>query len=231
LKQWFRRPGVQAALAWLMAAYLRFALSTIRWRQENRACAEAVWDAPQPGRGGVVVCFWHSRIALSPACWPLERAQAPRALISLSPDGQFIAGAVQRLGFPAIRGSSRKPTDPGADKGGASAFRDVLKWIRGGGGVAITPDGPRGPAETMKDGAPMLGRVSGAPVLFVGLASRPCLRLNSWDKALIPLPFTRGAIVWAGGEPAARGADSADLAQAWAETLSAVTRQAEALVR
>ena len=76
LKQWFRRPGVQAALAWLMAAYLRFALSTIRWRQENRACAEAVWDAPQPGRGGVVVCFWHSRIALSPACWPLERAQA-----------------------------------------------------------------------------------------------------------------------------------------------------------
>jgi len=177
----------------------------------------------------VIVCFWHSRIALSPACWPLDRAQPPRALISLSPDGQFIAGAVQRLGFPAIRGSSRKDTDPTNDKGGASAFRDVLKWIRGGGGVAITPDGPRGPAETMKEGAPMLGRLSGAPVLFVGLAARPCLRLNSWDQAMIPLPFTRGAIVWAGGAPVARAADSGILAERWAETLSSVTRRAETL--
>jgi len=231
LKHWFRRPGVQAGLAWLMAAYLRFALATIRWRQEDRECAEAVWDAPRSGRGGVIVCFWHSRIALSPACWPLGRAQEPRALISLSPDGQFIAGAVQRLGFPAIRGSSRKASDPAQDKGGATAFRDVLKWIKGGGGVAITPDGPKGPPETMKEGAPMLGRVSGAPVLFVGLASAPCLRLKSWDRAVIPLPFTRGAIVWAGGEPAARASDTETLAAVWSETLSALTRRAEALLK
>lgn len=230
MKHWFRRPGVQAALAWLMAAYLRFALSTIRWRQENRACAEAVWDQPKATRGGVIVCFWHSRISLSPACWPLERAQEPRALISLSPDGQFIAGAVQRLGFPAIRGSSRKDSDPTNDKGGLSAFRDVLKWIKGGGGVAITPDGPRGPMETMKDGAPMLGRVSGAPVLFVGLACTPAIRLKSWDEAMIPLPFGRGAIVWTGGETVQREADTTALAEDWAATLSAVTRRAEALV-
>lgn len=238
MKHWFRRPGVQAALAWLMAAYLRFALSTIRWRQEDRACAEAVWDASpdtppnarRTERGGVIVCFWHSRIALSPACWPLDRAQEPRALISLSPDGQFIAGAVQRLGFPAIRGSARKESDPTNDKGGGAAFRDVLKWIKGGGGIAITPDGPRGPVETMKDGAPLLGRLSGAPVLFVGLAAHPCLRLNSWDQAMIPLPFGRGAIVWSGGERVARDGDTAALALEWAATLSAVTRRAEALV-
>jgi hypothetical protein len=230
MKHWFRRPGVQAALAWLMAAYLRFALSTIRWRQEGRDCAEAIWDAPPDSRGGVLVCFWHSRITLSPACWPLGRAQEPRALISLSPDGQFIAGAVQRLGFPAIRGSSRKDSDPTNDKGGGAAFRDVLKWIKGGGGVAITPDGPRGPVEVMKDGVPLLAKVSGAPVLFVGLAARPCIRLNSWDQAMIPLPFGRGAMVWAGGAPVARDADSAQLAAAWAEILSAATRRAEALV-
>ncbi len=230
MKHWFRRPGVQAALAWLMAAYLRFALATIRWRQENRGVAEAVWDRPKTTRGGVIVCFWHSRITLSPACWPLGRAQDPRALISLSPDGQFIAGAVQRLGFPAIRGSSQKEGDPTNNKGGASAFRDVLKWIKGGGGVAITPDGPRGPVETMKDGASMLGRLSGAPVLFVGLACRPAIRLKSWDRAMLPVPFARGAIVWDGGEPAARDADGAALTAEWAERLSAVTRRAEALI-
>ncbi len=232
VKRWFRRPGVQAALAWLMAAYLRFALSTLRWRQEQRGVAEAVWDARGGDgvRGGVIVCFWHSRIALSPACWPLHRAQAPRALISLSPDGQFIAGAVQRLGFPAIRGSSRKDSDPANDKGGLSAFRDVLKWIRGGGGVAITPDGPRGPVEQMKEGAPMLAKLSKAPVLFVGLACRPAIRLGSWDRAMIPLPFGRGAIVWDGGAPVDRDAEPAVLANLWAEQLSAATRRAEALV-
>ena len=230
LKSWFRRPDVQGALAWLMAAYLRFALATIRWKNVDRACAEAVWDLPRETRPGVIVCFWHSRIALSPACWPLGRAQEPRALISLSPDGQFIAGAVQRLGFPAIRGSSQKASDPAADKGGAAAFRDVLRWIKGGGGVAITPDGPRGPAETMKDGAPLLGRVSGAPVLFVGLAARPCLRLGSWDRAMIPLPFGRGAIVWAGGAPVARDADTEALASEWSARLSELTRRAEEMV-
>lgn len=230
MKHWFRRPGVQAALAWLTAAYLRFALATMRWREEGRELAEAVWDQPRDSRGGVIVCFWHSRIGLSPACWPLDRAQEPRALISLSPDGQFIAGAVQRLGFPAIRGSSRKESDPGADKGGAVAFREVLKWIKGGGGIAITPDGPRGPAETMKDGAPVLGRLSGAPVLFVGLAAQPCLRLGSWDRAMLPVPFARGAIVWGGGAPTPRQGDSAILADEWAAALSALTRRAEALV-
>jgi lysophospholipid acyltransferase (LPLAT)-like uncharacterized protein len=229
MKRLFRSPQVQAALAWLFAGYLKFALSTIRWRQENREVAEQVWDA----KGGVLVCFWHSRISLSPACWPLDRAQAPRALISLSPDGQFIAGAVAKLGFPAIRGSSAKKTDPAKAKGGASAFRDVLRWVAKGGGVAITPDGPRGPAEAMAEGTPLLAKASGAPVLFVGLATGPCLRLNSWDDAMIPLPFTRGAIVWDKAEAVARDADEAALAALnadWSSRLSAATRRAEAML-
>jgi lysophospholipid acyltransferase (LPLAT)-like uncharacterized protein len=230
MKRLFRSPQVQAALAFLFAGYLKFALSTIRWRQENREVAEQVWDA----KGGVLVCFWHSRISLSPACWPLDRAQAPRALISLSPDGQFIAGAVAKLGFPAIRGSSAKKTDPAKAKGGASAFRDVLRWVSKGGGGAITPDGPRGPAEAMAEGTPLLAKASGAPVLFVGLATGPCLRLNSWDDAMIPLPFTRGAIVWDKAEAVARDADEAALAALnadWSSRLSAATRRAEAMLR
>jgi lysophospholipid acyltransferase (LPLAT)-like uncharacterized protein len=229
VKRLFRSPQVQAALAWLFAGYLKVALSTIRWRQENLSAAEAAWDRG----GGVLVCFWHSRIALSPACWPLGRAQEPRALISLSPDGQFIAGAVERLGFPAIRGSSAKKTDPAKAKGGATAFRDVLRWVAKGGGVAITPDGPRGPAEAMAEGTPMLAKASGAPILLVGLAARPCLRLKSWDRAMIPLPFGRGAIVWAGLPPVVRTADEAALEAlnaAWTAELSALTRRAEALV-
>jgi lysophospholipid acyltransferase (LPLAT)-like uncharacterized protein len=228
MKRLFRTPHVQTALAVLFAAYLRFTLRTIRWRQENLSDAEAVWDAG----GGVLVCFWHSRIALSPACWPLDRAQEPRALISLSPDGQFIAGAVARLGFPAIRGSSTKASDPKKAKGGAAAFRDVLRWVAKGGGVAITPDGPRGPAERMAEGTPMLAKASGAPVLLVGLAAKPSLTLKSWDRAVIPLPFGQGGIAWRALKPAARDASDAELAAMrteWSALLCDLTRQAEAL--
>ncbi len=215
---------VQAVLSRLLAGYLRFALGTIRWRWEGRERAEGVWDAG----GGVIVCFQHGRIALSPACWPLARAQEPRALISLSADGGFVAAAVERLGFPAIRGSAAKTSDPAKSKGGAAAFRETLRWIRGGGGVAITPDGPRGPPGVMTDGPPLLARASGAPVLLVGLACRPCLRLKSWDRHVVPLPFARGLIAWDGPFTIGRDADPEPLREDWRARLQAVTARAEA---
>ena len=227
MKRWTRSAGVQRALGRLFAAYLRFALATTRWRWEGRERAEGVWA----GGGGIVVCFWHARIGLSPACWPLDRAQAPRALISLSADGGFIAEAMARLGFPAIRGSAAKPSDPAKAKGGAQAFREVLRWIRAGNGVAVTPDGPRGPAERMTDGPPLLSRLSGAPVLLVGLAARPCLRLKSWDRAVVPLPFARGVICWDGPiAPPAPGEELGEVGAAWSRRLTAVTARAEALL-
>ena len=224
MKSLFRAAWFQSTLAFLLAAYLRAALATIRWRHEGRERAEAIWDAGGP----VLVCFWHSRIPLSPACWPLGRAQEPRAVISLSPDGEFVAKAMARIGFPAIRGSSRKDSDPKKEKRGSGATRDILRWLKAGNGVAITPDGPRGPVEVMKEGPPMLARLSKAPVLLVGLASKPCLRLGSWDSAMIPLPFTRGVIVWDGPLGASADDDLEALRLDWAARLSAVTRRAEA---
>lgn len=225
MKALFRSAAVQAALAWILAAYLKLCIVTTRWRSENRAVAEAVWDAGGP----VIVCFWHARISISPACWPLDRAQEPRALISLSPDGEFIAKAVSRLGFPAIRGSSTKKSAPDKVKGGAAAFRDVLKWLKGGGGIAITPDGPRGPAEQMAEGAVMLAKVSKAPVLLVGLAAAPSRRLRTWDRALLPLPFARGAIVWDGPIHVGADDDVEALRREWAQRLTAATERAELL--
>ena len=87
-----RIPAVQATLSFVLAAWMRFCFRTIRWTYENQGVAEEVWA----GGGGVLAVFWHSRIGLSPACWPLDRATPAKALISLSPDGQFIAKAVGR---------------------------------------------------------------------------------------------------------------------------------------
>ena len=231
MKRLIRNPATQAALAMLLTGYLKLTLATIRWRREGEATAEAA----RTSGSGLLVCFWHGRIALSPASWPLGRARRgpePRALISLSPDGAFIARTMAWMGVPAIRGSSMKRSDRGKPKGGAAAFREALGWIRGGGGLAITPDGPRGPAERMAAGAVQLARLTGAPVLLAGLACRPALRLSSWDQTVIPLPFARGAVVWAGPFTAPADADEAavaELQRAWSLALSEATARAEAL--
>jgi lysophospholipid acyltransferase (LPLAT)-like uncharacterized protein len=227
MKALFRSAPVQAVLAHLFAIYLRFTFATIRWQQVNRSGAEGVWNAG----GGVIICFWHARISMAPACWPLGWAQEARALISLSSDGEFIAKAMTLVGFPAIRGSSQKRSDPAKAKGGMAAFRDMARWIKGGGAMAITPDGPRGPALVMGEGTPMLARITGAPVLMVGLACKPCLRLGSWDKAVLPLPFAKGAMVWEGPLYFEGKADPLEVACDWAGRLSDLTDRAEALVQ
>lgn len=230
MKTWLRAPPVQAALGLILAGYLKAVHATLSWRVEGADIPAAVWD-----RGGpVIVCFWHRAIALSPACWPFDRveagtAQAPRALISLSPDGAFLAAAIARLGVPAIRGSSTKAWDKAKPKGGAAAVREALRWLAGGGGLAITPDGPRGPAERMAEGAAMLAASSGAPVLLLGLAAGRAIRLRSWDRTLLPLPFARAAMVWDGPFMAPRDGDREAIRLELEQRLSAATARAEAL--
>lgn len=218
-----RNPVIQNALAWTLAQWMRFCIRTIRWTHENEALAEEVWR----DGGGVLCAFWHSRIGLSPACWPRDRAQAAKALISLSADGEFIAKAVARQGFPAVRGSSANKDKAKQAKGGTQALRDGLKQLKHG-ALAVTPDGPRGPARQMAEGLPLMAKISKAPVLFIGMSCSPAIRLNSWDKALLPLPFGKGAVVWdKAWYP--EGSDLAHVTTAWAERLTAVEARADAI--
>ncbi|USQ95618.1 lysophospholipid acyltransferase family protein [Caulobacter sp. RL271] len=227
-----RSPFVIWLLSSIFAGYSKLVFRTLRMTVEGAEQAEAVWKQGRETGAGAILCFWHSRIPMSPLSWPqdLARRQDMRALISRSNDGEFIARTVEKLGFPSIRGSSAKKTDLTKNKHGEQAFRDMVQWVRSGGGIAITPDGPRGPAEHMEKGTPSLARVTGAPVIFVGLAAKPCIRLGSWDATLVPLPFARAAMVWDGPTGAGRGDDVDQLAEDWADRLSAVTRRAEDLV-
>ncbi|PVM91602.1 hypothetical protein DDF62_06120 [Caulobacter radicis] len=226
-----RSPLVIKILSSIFAGYSKLVFMTLRMTVEGQDKAEAVWAQGRTKGAGAILCFWHSRIPMSPLSWPQSPArQDMRALISLSNDGEFIARTVEKLGFPSIRGSSAKKTDLAKNKHGEQAFRDMVKWVKDGGGIAITPDGPRGPAEHMEKGTPSLARVTGAPVIFVGLAAKPCIRLGSWDRTLIPLPFAKAAMVWDGPTGAGRGDDPDTLAEDWADRLSAVTRRAEEIV-
>jgi lysophospholipid acyltransferase (LPLAT)-like uncharacterized protein len=218
-----RNPFLQTVLANLLAVWMRFCVATIRWTRENEAVAEQVWA----DRGPVICLFWHSRISLTPACWPHHRAQEVRAIVSLSPDGQFIARAMGKVGFPSIRGSSANKDKADRAKGGSAALRDALRQLRTA-GVALTPDGPRGPMRVMGDGVAVMARLSGAPVLFIGLSCRPAIRLGSWDRAILPLPFGRGAVVW-DIDTFPEGLSTEEVTLRWADRLTAVEARADAL--
>jgi len=151
-----------------------------------------------------------------------------RVLVSQSADGELITRAIAHLGISAIRGSSQKRTDPAKTKGGMAAFREMAKWVKAGGSIAITPDGPRGPAREMAEGAPVLARFTKAPMIAVGVASRPCIRLKTWDRTVFPVPFARGVIVWDGPFLAA-DEDDAVLAKVWGERLNAALARAESI--
>jgi hypothetical protein len=226
-KKLVRSPWVQSAIAWLVSAYLRATLATMRWRFENRAAADAAVASPK----GLIACFWHGRIALAIACRRVLRNKPRRVLISNSPDGELIAKIVGRLSFGAIRGSSTM--DKRAPRRSVGAFLGALKFLEEGGVVAITPDGPRGPAEEMPEGPVALARARETPVLLFGLAARPTLTLKSWDKTQIPLPFGRGCVVFDGllAVPRDAAPEAIEAARAdWQARLRAAQSRAEALV-
>ena len=227
MKQLVRSSLVQRTLAAIFSTYLRFVRATMRWSHQDRERVEAIWARG----GGVIICLWHANIPLSPFAWEYrEGIQEMRALISRSADGEFIALTMEKLGVPAIRGSRKKLSNPAKEKGGAEALREMAGWVRSGGAIAITPDGPKGPARIMGEGAPLLAKLTRAPVLMLGIACRPCLRLPSWDRSVLPLPFGKASFVWDGPYQLDREADAQNVAADWTARLNAASDRAEALI-
>lgn len=191
-----RTPIVQRGLAALAAGLMGAVKATTRWQSINGAVAAPAWRGERP----VIVAFWHNRLAMMPVCWP-SRASF-HMLISSHPDGRLIADTVARFGIGTVAGSSTR--------GGGEAMRALVRMLKAGASVGVTPDGPRGPAMTVGDGVIALARLSGAPILPVAVAVSRRLVLDTWDRLIIPLPFGRGAVVW--GEPVYVPRDTDDAA-------------------
>lgn len=161
------------------------------------------WEAGSSSDAPMVILFWHE--ALLPLLWH-HRNKDLAVLISDSSDGQYIADLTQALGYRVIRGSSSK----GATRVLLRAVRELL----GGCSVGFSPDGPRGPRQTMKPGAIMAAQRGKATIVPVHASADRAWRLNSWDRFLIPKPFARVGIFY--GQPFTVGAGEDGLATATA---------------
>jgi len=150
----------------------------LSWRHAESGHAEL-----SPLRQGprCLYCFWHGK--LLSAVWHY-RGLPIRALASRNHDGEIIARALMRLGFPdPARGSS--------SRGGATALRDLAQGLKSEGHGLLTPDGPRGPRHQAQAGVLMLASLTGLPLVPVGVASSRCFQLKSWDRFEVPKPFAK----------------------------------------
>jgi lysophospholipid acyltransferase (LPLAT)-like uncharacterized protein len=133
-----------------------------------------------------IFALWHGH--LLPLLWH-HRQQGVMVLISEHRDGEMVARAAESLGYGLIRGSTTR----GADR----ALISLVRELESGHEVAVTPDGPRGPAETFAPGALVAAQRSDSFILPVAASADRAWRLRSWDRFVIPKPFARVTIAYA----------------------------------
>ncbi|QIK39363.1 lysophospholipid acyltransferase family protein [Pontivivens nitratireducens] len=180
-------------LGWLMYYYLRLVWFTARVQVSGNTDLRA--QALQ-GRARFVYALWHGR--LTGVTYDALQGATITGIASRSGDGEFATRFLELFGFRLIRGSSANPNKPTKQKGGAAALAAALRFLRqtDNGILALTPDGPKGPRGVCQHGVAAIAVRTGAPVVPVAWSSKHALTFNSWDRALIPLPFSRIHLIW-----------------------------------
>lgn len=211
--------SLRGLLCWLGSLYIRLVYATGRWSVVNGGHATALWEAGQP----FILAFWHGRILMMPKSW---RESVPiHMLISQHRDGQLIARTVSHFGIDTVAGSTTR--------GGSAALRAMLKALKSGQCVGITPDGPKGPRMRASSGIVNVAKLAGVPILCASFSSSRRRLLRSWDRFAVALPFSRGVFVWADPIQVARDASEAELERLRRmveDSLTAITAEADRMM-
>lgn len=167
-----------------LAGYLaiRLICSTVRFTASSEAPCSDPTQLPPPR---AIAPFWHRSVF--PATY-FFRKRGISVMTSRSFDGEYIARIIESFGFHAVRGSS--------SRGGVRALLGMHTIIEADGVAAFTIDGPRGPRYVAKPGPVLLARNTGSPILAFYVAVERSWVLNSWDRLIIPKPFTRAHVRW-----------------------------------
>jgi hypothetical protein len=191
-------------------------MRTVRFSTEGETGYSTEWDAGRP----VIFLLWHGR--LLPLSW-FHRTWKLVTLISPSRDGEYIAHVVGRWGYTVVRGSSSR-------RGGA-ALRELVRFVRAGRSIAVTPDGPRGPREKLKPGVLLVAQLTGCALVPVAAAADRAWWFEGWDRFLVPRPFARVRIAYGRPVRVRRDATEAELTEATSvleDTLGELTARVEA---
>ena len=143
-------------------------------------------------KGHTVICaFWHGRLLMIPFAYKYKGVMKFSFLVSPHRDGQVVGKALQRFGLQPILGSTTRK--------GFTAFKNMVRAQQDGSSIALVPDGPRGPRYRVQMGVIELARLTGRPVIPLTFSSSRKKIFNTWDRFLLPYPFSKGVFIY--GEP------------------------------
>ncbi len=168
----------------LAANFIRLLRATVRFRHHGD---ERMREWEGEGRH-FILAFWHRHLLFMPYSY---RGRRISVLVSQSKDGELIARTVARLGIDSSRGSS--------SRGGIAGMRSLLRKAAEGWDIAFTPDGPRGPLREVQPGVILAAAATGLPIQPVAIAASKAKLLRSWDRFVVPMPFSTVHFVY--GEP------------------------------
>ena len=214
VKALVKKRAVQRFLSWLAHIYIRFVYLTGRWRMVG--IDHDLVDGSRP----LIVAFWHGRMLMMPCARP--RAMTFSMLISRHGDGVLIADAISHFNVGTVQGSTQRR--------GAEALREILRTLNDGTSVGITPDGPRGPRMRCAGAIADIARLSGVPILPATYSAKWRLILGSWDRFLLPLPFTRGVYVVGDPMDVAPDDDMPSTINRLENVLNELTRRADTMM-
>lgn len=139
----------------------------------------------------VVYILWHNRFFCVPPAWKrlCGKFRKTVALSSASKDGDIVARAMAVFGLGSVRGSSSRR--------GVAALVGLKRALEAGSDVCITPDGPRGPRYRIQPGFLKLAQTTGASIIPIHVRFSSAWRLKTWDRFVIPKPFSRVEVVFA----------------------------------
>lgn len=187
---------VQQLICSIAILYLRFVLLTSKKIYvNNQICANEITN-----NRTVIISSWHNRLLMIP--FPVQRVKKEfsskhqfMTLASKHGDGKFVGVTMEKLGMISILGSSQdgRKSSRGIDIG---SFKKIITGLRKGSSLGMTPDGPRGPAQKINGELIRISAISGAAILPTSYGASRRKQLNTWDRFVIPLPFSKLVFVF-----------------------------------
>ena len=164
------------------SGYVRFAHATSRWERTGFDEMDAELSRGAP----VIICLWHQRLIMAPYMFDLNLGRLC-TLTSAARAGRLAGQVLARFGFATVPMSSHKRH--------VALSREVLRRMNDGYSIGIAVDGPRGPARVASTVPLVWARSSGRRIFLITWSARHVLRVPSWDRFQMPLPFSRGVLM------------------------------------
>ena len=182
MKKIFKNKYFQLFLGWIISTYMKLCFQTSIWLTKNSEIVEKHIKKNK----SFIVCFWHNRLLMTVFCW--KWSQEFKMLISGHTDGKIISNAVSHFGIQTITGSARNNN--------ISSLKEILKQIDDNSIIGITPDGPKGPNEQVKEGLISILKRTNVPVLPLSYSAKFKFTLNTWDRFIFVTPLNKFVTVW-----------------------------------